>query len=139
MLSEISFYAYLIAAILTILIGLVYATRKEVMPYHLKALETTWDQIDPMYQLMMRLFLNGGGWYGISTGLFMVVLLLIPFNAGEAWAGYAIGGIGLIGSTALGWIVYKVKSQTKGDPPLWLMVLIILLLIIGLISHTLNT
>jgi len=130
----IGYYSYLIAAIMTILIGLLYATRRQVMPYHIKALETPWDEIDPNYQLLLRALLNGGGYYGISSGAFMLVLLLIPYSNHEAWAGYAIGLIGLIGAIPLGWIVYTVKTRTEGDPPLWIIVLVNMLLIVGLMT-----
>ena len=65
--------------------------RREVMPYHLEALETSWDEIDPKYKFLLKALLNGGGYYGLSVGLFMLTLLLIPFRADEDWAGYAIG------------------------------------------------
>lgn len=106
------------------------------MPYHIKALETPWDEIDPNYQLLLRALLNGGGYYGISSGAFMLVLLLIPYSNHEAWAGYAIGLIGLIGAIPLGWIVYTVKTRTEGDPPLWIIVLVNMLLIVGLMTST---
>lgn len=135
--GSIAFYAYAIATAFTILIGVLYATRRQIMPYHLKALESTWEEIDRKYQFMLKMLLNGGGYFGISTGLFMLVLLLIPFREGQLWAGYSIGGIGLVGALPLTIIVYRVKTQTKGNPPLWIMVIIIALLIIGLISHAL--
>lgn len=131
----ISFYAYAIVAVLTILMGLIYAMRSQIMPYHLQALETTWDAIDTKYQFMLKMLLNGGGFFGLSTGLFMLTLLLIPFRDGQSWAGYAIGIIGLVGALPLGYIVYRVKTRTNGNPPLWLMVIMNLLLVIGLVSH----
>ena len=129
-----TFTLYLLASAATILIGLLYASRRRVMPYHLKALETSWEEIDPKYQFMLRALLNGGGYFGLSTGLFMLVLLLIPFRQGELWAGYAIGFIGLIGILPLGLIVRSVKKNTAGNPPLIVMVIVNLLLIGGLIS-----
>ena len=129
-----TFTLYLLASAATILIGLLYASRRRVMPYHLKALETSWEEIDPKYQIMLRALLNGGGYFGLSTGLFMLVLLLIPFRQGELWAGYAIGFIGLIGILPLGLIVRSVKKNTAGNPPLIVMVIVNLLLIGGLIS-----
>ena len=129
-----TFTLYLLASAATILIGLLYASRRRVMPYHLKALETSWEEIDPKYQFMLRALLNGGGYFGMSTGLFMLVLLLIPFRQGELWAGYAIGFIGLIGILPLGLIVRSVKKNTAGNPPLIVMVIVNLLLIGGLIS-----
>lgn len=130
----ISFYCYAAATVLTILIGLLYASRKQIMPYHLEALETSWDAMDRKYQFMLKVLLNGGGFYGLSSGLFMLILLWIPFREGQLWAGYAIGLIGLVGTLPLGYIVYQVKTKTNGNPPLWIMVIINLLLIIGLIS-----
>ena len=130
----LTFTLYLLASIATILIGLLYASRRRVMPYHLKALETSWEEIDPKYQFMLRALLNGGGYFGLSTGLFMLVLLLIPFRQGELWAGDAIGFIGLIGILPLGLIVRSVKKNTAGNPPLIVMVIVNLLLIGGLIS-----
>ena len=109
-----------------------YAFRQQVMPYHLKALDTTWDEIDPKYQFMLRALLNGGGFYGISSGLFMSFLLWIPFRDEQVWAGYAIGLVGLVGAIPLGYIVYSVKKNTAGDPPLWVMVVLNILLIVGL-------
>ena len=131
---DIAYYCYLLAAIISILIGLLYASRKQIMPYHLDALETTWDEIDFKYQFMLKALLNGGGFYGVSCGLFMLVLLFIPFDKGELWAGYAIGGIGLVGALPLAYIVYSVKIKTKGNPPLWIMIIVNALLIVGLAS-----
>jgi len=136
--SQLAFWLYGLATLATILIGLLYATRREVMPYHLKALETSWDEIDPKYQFLLKALLNGGGYYGIAVGLFMLVLLLIPFRGGEDWAGYAIGLIGLIGTFPLGVIVYRVKKYTAGNPPLVVMIVINLFLMVGLLAFVLG-
>ena len=133
----ISYYCFLVSSVLSILIGLLYATRKQIMPYHLKALKAEWDDIDPNYQLLLKALLNGGGFYGISCGLFMLVILLIPFSNHEIWAGYAIGAVGLIGALPLAWIVYMVKTKTEGNPPLWIMVVVNALMITGLICVSL--
>jgi F0F1-type ATP synthase membrane subunit c/vacuolar-type H+-ATPase subunit K len=129
---DVSFYCFALATAMTLLVGVVYAFRQQVMPYHLKALDTTWDEIDPKYQFMLRALLNGGGFYGISSGLFMSILLWIPFRDEQVWAGYAIGLVGLVGAIPLGYIVYSVKKNTAGDPPLWVMVVLNILLIVGL-------
>lgn len=131
---NLSFYCYAVAIVFYLLIGLLYASRKQIMPYHLEALETTWDAIDSKYQFMLRVLLNGGGFFGLSSGLFMLILFWIPFRAGDLWAGYAIGGGGLLGAIPLAYIVYQVKTKTSGNPPLWVMVIINLLLIAGLVG-----
>lgn len=137
-MTSLAFWLYALATIATLLIGLLYAMRSRVMPYHLEALESPWEDIDPKYQFMLRALLNGGGFFGLSTGLFMLVLLLIPFRGGEVWAGYAIGAVGLVGSLPLGYIVYTVKKNTAGNPPLGVMIVVNLLLIGGLIAFSLS-
>ena len=61
-------------------------------------------------------------------------MLLIPFRAGEDWAGYTIGLIGLLGTLPLTMIVYRVKTRTNGNPPLSVMIIINGFLIIGLLA-----
>lgn len=131
---KISFYLYGFATIASILIGLLYASRSQIMPYHLEALETSWEGLEPSYQVLLKAPLNGGGFYGIANGLFMLVLLLIPFRKGEAWAGYSIGLIGLVGALPLTYIVYIVKTNTAGNPPISVMVIVVALMLGGLLS-----
>lgn len=135
---NVAFWLYGLATLATILIGLLYATRRQVMPYHLQALESPWEEIDPKYQFLLKALLNGGGYYGLSVGLFMLVLLVIPFRNSEEWAGYAIGLIGLVGTFPLGYIVYRVKKYTAGNPPLSVMIVVNLLLIAGFAAFTLG-
>ena len=134
---NISFWLYMLAAIATVLIGLLYASRRTVMPYHLEALETSWDEIDAKYQFLLKALLNGGGFFGLANGLFMLVILLIPFRQGELWAGYAVGFIGLVGCLPLGFIVHAVEKNTAGNPPLGVMVFVNGLLITGLVCFAL--
>lgn len=108
------------------------------MPYHLEALETSWDEMDSKYQYMLKALLNGGGYFGLSAGLSMLVLLFIPFRAGDVWAGYAIGVIGLVGALPLGFIVHGVKQNTAGNPPLRVMGVINAFFILGLIAFALG-
>ncbi len=135
---SLSFYCYGIATVLTLMISLVYAFRNQLMPYHLQALERSWLDLDLKSRFMFKMLLNGGGYYGLSTGLFMLVLLLIPFKDGQWWAGYTIGLVGLVSSLPLTYIVYQVKQKTSGKPPLQVMILVNTLLILGLILTILS-
>ena len=137
-LTMLSFTLYSIVILATLLIGAVYATRRTLMPYHFEALETPWEEIDPKQQYMLKALLNGGGYFGLSSGLAMLILLLIPFRAGEIWAGYAIAAIGLVGALPLCLIVRGVKKNTKGNPPLFVMVIINALLLMGLLAFALG-
>ena len=134
----ISFSLYMVTTIAVLLIGVVYAFWKTIMPYHIDALETPWEDIDPRVQILLKALLNGGGYFGLSTGVAMLLILMIPFRAGELWAGYAVGVIGLIGALPLGMIVYGVKKHTAGNPPFFVMVIINLLLALGLLAFALG-
>jgi len=112
--------------------------RSKLMPYHLEALETDWEDLSQNYQVMLKALLNGGGYFALSVGLSMAIILLIPFRNSEAWAGYAVGVIGLVGAAPLGLIVRTVKTKTKGNPPFALLLLPILLLIIGLMAFSIE-
>lgn len=131
-------WLYSAAILCTFLIGVLYALRSKVMPYHLQALETEWEDIDPKYQFMLLALLNGGGYFGIATSLLMAYILFGPLREGYETAGYALGFFGLIGTGPLTYIVYKVKTQTSGNPPLFVMILICALLIGGLIATALQ-
>lgn len=133
---DLAGWLYAAATLCTLLIGVLYAFRSKVMPYHLQALETEWDQIDPKYQFMLLALLNGGGYFGIATGLFMSFLLFGPLRDGYEAAGYALGVFGLVGAGPLTFIVYKVKTRTAGNPPLFVMILICALLLGGLVATT---
>ena len=41
---------------------------------------------------------------------------------------HAIGGIGLVGAISLTYIVYSVKTKTNGNPPLWIMYLVVIII-----------
>lgn len=87
---------------------------------------------------MFRILLSGGGFFGLSCGLFMLIVLLITFNEGQVWAGYAIGILRMVGAFPRSFIVYDVKTNTNGNAPLWLIIIIALFLVTGLISFILG-
>jgi len=134
---DITFIAYSLAIVISLLFSMIYATRKKIMPYHLKALETEWEAIEPNFRLMMRVLLNGGGFFALALTVSMIIMLAIPYKEGQEWAGYAIGLVGLIGTIPLTIIVYIVQSRTKGNPPLWLVLILNGLFFLGLLTHML--
>ena len=76
---KMAFGSYFIAALLILLIGLVYSTRTEVMPYHLEVLGMSWGEIQPQVQFMLLAFLHGGGAGALANGAALMFLLFVPF------------------------------------------------------------
>ena len=133
LLFEIGFYCYLLATFMIMVLGFIYSFRSQLMPYHLKALNSSWSEIDKNYQLLFKALLNGAGFYSLSSAMFMLIILLVPFRSGELWAGLSIGVFGLVGALPLWLIVRRVKNNTEGNPPLGLVVFVNFLLLSGLI------
>ena len=128
---KVAFGSYFIAALLITLIGLVYLTRVEVMPYHLEVLGMSWGEIQPQVQFMLLAFLHGGGAGALANGAALMFLLFVPFRNKENWSRWAISIIGLVASLPMLYIVLKVKFETPASPPVGVIVLINLLFVIG--------
>jgi hypothetical protein len=78
---------------------------------------------------------SGGGM--LATGVAALVLLAIPFRAGEAWSFYAIPLIGLCTSAGSLYATILVKTRTPGSPPIGLASLSLMLIIVGFIFSVL--
>lgn len=63
----------------------------------------------------------------------MLILLIIPYRAGDTWSIYAIPLISLCTSSGTLYATWLVKTRTPGNPPLGLSLLALGLTIIGFI------
>jgi len=133
---KMAFGSYFIAALLILLIGLVYSTRTEVMPYHLEVLGMSWGEIQPQVQFMLLAFLHGGGAGALANGAALMFLLFVPFKNRENWSRWALSVIGLVASLPMLYIVLKVKFETPASPPLGVIFLINLLFVVGFVLST---
>ncbi len=120
------------------LIGCVYLSLNEFMPYHAEALQVSWADLDPNYRgLILGLIkgLGGGAFIAGFAILFMVgvsvrkspqpFLVLLP-----------IVGIGY--STFLCYATFTVYTSTPGNPPLLLTVLYIAMGVVASIALMLS-
>jgi len=103
------------------------------MPYHSLALGKSWLEVEPNTQTLILALMRVAGGGFLATGLIIFILLIIPFQAGQQWAIYAIPAISLITSCGSFYATYLVKSRTPGNPPLKLSLLSIGLAIAGFI------
>ncbi len=120
------------------LIGCVYLSLNEFMPYHAEALQVGWTDLNPNYRgLILGLIrgLGGGAFVAGFAILFMVVvsvrkspqpyLVLLPF-------------IGIGYSTFLCYATYTVYTSTPGNPPLLLIVVHVALGVVASIALALS-
>jgi hypothetical protein len=132
MAHKLSLVFYSIAAAGLLVTGLVYLFWPGLLPYHLAALETSWEQISPNYQALFRALVNAVGGGCLAAGLAMVFLAAIPWRRGESWAMWALALVGFCAAGPLLWAVLHVRANTPGNPPLELLVLGLVLGVAGL-------
>ena len=82
-LQIISFIGFLIIAIMLGVSGIFYILAKQIMPYHLTAMESSWKDLSPGKQIMSLSFMKCAGGGFLTTSIIIIFLLLFPFKNGE--------------------------------------------------------
>ena len=103
------------------------------MPYHGEALGLSWSELEPKKQVLILALMRAGGGGFLATGLTILILLVIPYRAGETWSIYGIPLISLCISSGTLYATWLVKTKTPGNPPIKLSWLALLLTIMGFI------
>jgi hypothetical protein len=130
---KIALVCYLLVAVATVAVGLLYFLASEIMPYHQQVIGMTWDRVDPRFQKMFLTFLNATGFASLVQGLTLIILILIPFRKGEPWARWAIPASILAVSVYLLYITLNLKSSTQASTPWQLPAVTLFLGVAGLI------
>ena len=81
---SISFTCYAIVAAISLIFGLIYLTRTQFMPYHSLALAKSWFEVEPNTQTLILALMRVAGVGFLATGMTILVLLAIPFQAGNS-------------------------------------------------------
>lgn len=130
---QISFFCYLITAIISILFGIIYLVRSEFMPYHAVALEKQWIELDTKIQTLILALMRVAGGGFLATGIVVVLLMLLYLRTSKQWIMFIIPTVGLITSLSSLYATLLVKSRTPASPPVNLTLLSIGLILIGFI------
>ena len=128
-----AFVCYFSAALFSAIFGVVYLTRSKFMPYHEDALGLSWSQLDARMQTLLLAFMriSGGGFLAAAVGI--MILLLIPFRAGEVWSKYAIPAVGLTSALPALYATILMRRRTPAASPVWAGVLNVALLVLGFV------
>ena len=129
---SISSICYGIDAVIALIFGVIYLTRSQFMPYHSLALAKAWSEVEPNTQTLILALMRAAGGGFIATGIAIIVLLCIPFQAKEQWAIYSVFFICFCSSFGSGYATYLVHNNTPGNPPLKLSFVAVLLSLVGL-------
>ena len=131
--SLISSLSYSFVALISIIFGLIYLCKNQFMPYHSEAVGLSWSNLDRNLQVLIIALMRAAGGGFLATGLAILLLLIIPWRAGDIWSIYAIPAIGLCTSIGTLYATLLVKTRTPGKPPVRLSLLALILTASGLI------
>ncbi|WP_070962956.1 hypothetical protein [Vibrio sonorensis] len=128
-----SFVLFSIIALLMIATGATYLTAPTIMPYHLAAMETTWQGLSQGMQNMSVNFMKSVSAGFLSSGLAVLILLAVPFRKGETWSVFAIFALVLTQVGIIATRTYDVSVNTMANPPLFPLLAVLVLAVIGFV------
>lgn len=106
-----------VAALLFVAFGATYLARSEFLPYHRQAIGLEWKALLPSLQVVLLALMRVAGGALLAVGLSMLALLAIPFRRGEAWARWAVAGLGAVAGVAALHATVLVRTRTPGESP----------------------
>lgn len=126
-------------AFIMLAFGLVYLTKSQFLPYHGVALEKEWESLNTQMQTIILAFMRAVGG-GLLSGAVMILFLQYQFNKSpQQWIVTAILICGGILSISSFYAMFLVKTKTKGQPPISLVIFAFVLLIVGCFLNIGNT
>ena len=129
----LSFGGYLLIVLAGLGFGFRYSFLDKMMPYQLEALNTPWESIDPVMQVLILNFIKSyaAGW--LVTGISVLFLLMFPFRKKELWSYWALFVISFTEMGIIAFRTYQVKLHTSGNPPLTGVLMIVGIVILSFI------
>jgi hypothetical protein len=121
---------------IVILIGMVFALlylfRRKFMPYHADAVEKSWKDLDEKHRVLIIALMRvaGGGWMASSIAIGILMYLFILEGDRLSSLGLAVTGLAVCIPTLLATLI--VKRRTKANPPVFAVVIAMVLLLAGL-------
>ena len=113
----IAFACYALGALISIAFGVNYLLRSEFMPYHREAVGVDWQQLDPRMRVLLTGLMRVAAGGMLAEGISMLIMLQIPFRAGEIWAQYAVPTIGLVGALPTLYATILIRARTGAHTP----------------------
>ena len=118
MLRKISFALFAGTGISHIILGVIYITADQFMPYHAQALSTQWDDLDSNYQTLFLALIKLAGAGGLVAGVVNLSLVVYLFRIANCKLIWLLPISALIFQLASNYVVYFVYTLTPGQPPL---------------------
>ena len=128
-----AFALYLVGAIISVIVGLMYMTRREFMPYHGQAIGKTWAELDDKLKALLIGLIRAEGGGNVAVGLSLIAMLVFAFISRELWSYYTIPFIGLFSCVILFSASFDIKKKTGAKTPYIAPVVVMVLTVIGFV------
>ena len=132
-LKMISFFGFLTVALILAVNGIVYFIAGRIMPYHLIAMETSWEKLSSGIQLMSLSFMKSAGAGFITTSIAMLFILFFPFRKNELWSYWALLLIPLNELCLVSSRIIIIRVNSLATPPIIPFIILIILAILSFI------
>jgi len=123
---KFSLVLFLLLGLGFVVVGLIYFTTSEFMPYHSQAIQTDWSALHPNHQGLFLGLLKGLAAGEIIAGLATAFMSLMSLRFSARPYVILLPVVCLGYSILITYATYVVHTTTPGEPPLMLGVLSIL-------------
>ncbi len=114
----LSFIGYSLVALAGLAMGIMYTFADEIMPYHLDALGSSWEELNSGTQWMLLNYERSVAAGFITTSVALFFLLLFPLRKGETWSKIAAFVIPFVEMGNMALRTASVSENTPANPPL---------------------
>ena len=132
--GNIATACYALAFLVVIAIGITHYSRETLLSWYVPALGVPWDQVPPGIKAIFESYMKIAGAAQIGAALFGAVLAFGPCRRREAWASYAVVGIGCLTSALSAYGIYVVQARTGVAEPWFNPLSAFVLLIVGYLA-----
>lgn len=117
LISRIALVAYTMAGIASIVLGAIYVIRTEFMPYHAEAVGADWASLPSGTRALISALMNvvGVAWFVVGT--LVLVLVMVPFRAGENWSRWTIPIVIMVLYGSIVVVTLQVQYATGAQTP----------------------
>lgn len=129
---KISTFLYAINLVFLFGTGLVFQFSSEFLGFHSDVIQTKWQQLEPMTQVLYLGMMRTEAAGFLASGVAIALLMVIPFRRCELWSCWAMSLIGLVEYCPTFLANYHVSSVSPASPPWPLILGFMMTLIIAL-------
>ena len=103
-----------------IVLGFIYLSAEQFMPYHSQAVAADWADLEPGFRGLILGLIKGLGAGALIAGAATIFMAVASLNKGPRPFLFLMPLVAIGYSTLLGYVTYTVQTSTPANPPLLL-------------------